>query len=103
MNPLASFLVAACVLAAFASGYWLSPFAPVPFVLLAALIATSLKMANVWEKFVVLRLGKLQGVKGAGLFFIVPVIDSVIAVGAAERARPARPNADRGRLGRERL
>ena len=80
MNPIASFLVAVCVLAAFASGYWLSPFAPVPFFLLAALIAMSLKMANVWEKFVVLRLGKLQGVKGAGLFLIVPVIDSVIAV-----------------------
>ena len=80
MNPIASFLVALCVISGIACGYWLSPFAPVPFILLAALIAMSLKMANAWEKFVVLRLGKLQGVKGAGLFFIVPVIDSVIAV-----------------------
>ena len=80
MNPIASFLVAVCVLAGLASGYWLSPFAPAPFFLLAAVIAMSLKMANVWEKFVVLRLGKLQGVKGAGLFLIVPVIDSVVAV-----------------------
>jgi regulator of protease activity HflC (stomatin/prohibitin superfamily) len=80
MNPIASFLVALCILAGIASGYWLSPFAPVPFLLLAAVISMSLKMANVWEKFVVLRMGKLQGVKGAGLFFIVPVIDNVIAV-----------------------
>jgi regulator of protease activity HflC (stomatin/prohibitin superfamily) len=80
MNPIASFLVALCVLAGIASGYLLGPFAPVPFFLLAAGIAMSLKMANVWEKFVVLRMGKLQGVKGAGLFFIIPVIDSVIAV-----------------------
>src|SRR5471032_2130431 len=80
MNPIASFLVALCVLAGIASGYWLSPFAPVPFFLLAAIIGMSLKMANAWEKFVVLRMGKLQGVKGAGLFFIVPVIDNVIAV-----------------------
>jgi regulator of protease activity HflC (stomatin/prohibitin superfamily) len=80
MNPLASFHVALCVLAAFASGWWLSPLATIPFFILAALVAMSLKMANAWEKFVVLRLGKLQGVKGAGLFFIVPVIDSVIAV-----------------------
>jgi regulator of protease activity HflC (stomatin/prohibitin superfamily) len=37
-------------------------------------------MANAWEKFVVLRAGKLQGVKGPGLFFILPVVDSVVAV-----------------------
>lgn len=80
MNPIASFLVALCILAAVASGYWLSPFAPVPFLLLAAVISMSLKMANTWERFVVLRMGKLQGVKGAGVFFIIPVIDSVIAV-----------------------
>jgi len=80
MNPIAAFLVALCILAGAASGAWLSPFACGPFLLLAALVSMSLKMANAWEKFVVLRMGKLQGVKGAGLFLIVPVIDSVIAV-----------------------
>ena len=45
-----------------------------------ALIATSLKMANVWQKFVILRMGKLQSVKGAGMFAIIPVLDSVVAV-----------------------
>jgi regulator of protease activity HflC (stomatin/prohibitin superfamily) len=34
----------------------------------AAVISQSLKMANTWQKFVVLRAGKLQGVKGPGLF-----------------------------------
>lgn len=47
---------------------------------LAGLIWQSLKMANTWQKFVVLRAGKLQGVKGPGLFAIIPVIDSVVAV-----------------------
>jgi regulator of protease activity HflC (stomatin/prohibitin superfamily) len=37
-------------------------------------------MANAWQKFVVLRMGKLQGVKGAGMFAIIPIIDSVVAV-----------------------
>ena len=46
----------------------------------AVLIALSLKMANTWQKFVVLRAGKLQGVRGPGLFMIIPVIDSVVAV-----------------------
>jgi regulator of protease activity HflC (stomatin/prohibitin superfamily) len=50
------------------------------FLLVAALVALSLKMANAWEKFVVLRAGKLQGVKGPGLFFILPVVDSITAV-----------------------
>jgi regulator of protease activity HflC (stomatin/prohibitin superfamily) len=37
-------------------------------------------MANVWQKFVILRMGKLQGVKGAGLFVILPIVDRVVAV-----------------------
>jgi regulator of protease activity HflC (stomatin/prohibitin superfamily) len=48
--------------------------------LAAIIIALSLKMANTWEKFVVLRAGKLQGVYGPGLFIIIPVIDNVVAV-----------------------
>jgi len=54
--------------------------AAIAFWVLAAIISQSLKMANTWEKFVVLRAGKLQGVKGAGLFAIVPVVDHVVAV-----------------------
>ena len=56
------------------------PISGAPFVLAAVLVAASLKMANTWQKFVVLRAGKLQGVKGPGLFWIVPVIDTVVAV-----------------------
>ena len=46
-------------------------------VILGLLTPMSMKMANQWERAVVLRLGKLQGIKGPGLFFIVPVIDEV--------------------------
>src|SRR4029077_21119840 len=49
-------------------------------VIAAIVIATALKMANTWEKFVILRAGKLRGVKGPGLFLIIPVIDNVVAV-----------------------
>jgi regulator of protease activity HflC (stomatin/prohibitin superfamily) len=45
--------------------------------ILAVLTPMSLKMANQWERAVVLRLGKLQGVKGPGMFVIVPFIDDV--------------------------
>jgi regulator of protease activity HflC (stomatin/prohibitin superfamily) len=37
-------------------------------------------MANVWQKFVILRLGKLQSVRGAGLFVIIPFVDNIVAV-----------------------
>ena len=80
MNPVTSFLVVACVIAAAVVGYLVDPYLALAFLAAGALIAASLKMANVWQKFVVLRMGKLQGVKGAGMFLIIPVIDSVVAV-----------------------
>ncbi len=40
-------------------------------------ISKSIKTADQWEKAVVLRLGKFQGLKGPGLFFIIPIIDQV--------------------------
>src|ERR1700753_3250309 len=45
--------------------------------LIGVLVPASLKMANHWERAVVLRLGRLQSVSGPGLFVIVPVIDPV--------------------------
>ena len=80
MNPVTSFLVFICIVAAFAVGYFVNPRLAFVFLAAAVLIAMSLKMANVWQKFVILRMGKLQSVRGAGLFAILPVLDSVIAV-----------------------
>ena len=80
MNPVTSFLVFLCIAAGTAIAYWVNVFLAIPFFLLAVLVAASLKMANVWQKFVILRMGKLQSVKGAGMFVIIPVLDSVVAV-----------------------
>ncbi len=43
--------------------------------LLSALVASAIKVANQWERAIVLRLGQFQGTRGPGLFFIVPVVD----------------------------
>jgi regulator of protease activity HflC (stomatin/prohibitin superfamily) len=40
-------------------------------------IPQSLMMANQWERAVVLRMGRLQGIKGPGLFLIIPILDRV--------------------------
>jgi regulator of protease activity HflC (stomatin/prohibitin superfamily) len=80
MNPITLFAVA--VIAAL--GAWVASIGYLGLGIalwgVAAVVAQSLKMANTWQKFVVLRAGKLQGVRGPGLFAIIPVIDSVVAV-----------------------
>jgi len=80
MNPITSFLVLALLVCGVVVGYWENLYLGIALIALALVVATSLKMANVWQKFVILRMGKLQSVKGQGLFAIIPVLDSVVAV-----------------------
>jgi regulator of protease activity HflC (stomatin/prohibitin superfamily) len=80
MNPITSFLVFVLVAGGVAVGYWENLYLGIALIALALVVATSLKMANVWQKFVILRMGKLQSVKGQGMFAIIPVLDSVVAV-----------------------
>lgn len=47
------------------------------FFIAGIFIAASIKVANQWERVVVLRLGHFRSLKGPGLFFIIPVIDTV--------------------------
>ena len=44
--------------------------------LIALYFLFALKVAAQWEKTIVLRLGKYQGLRGPGLFWIVPVLDN---------------------------
>lgn len=46
-------------------------------VLLGLFLASSIRVANQWEKAVVLRLGKFQRLAGPGVFRIFPLIDTV--------------------------
>ena len=43
----------------------------------AAVIASAVKIADQWEKAVVLRLGRYFGLKGPGPFLIIPIFDRV--------------------------
>lgn len=45
--------------------------------LIAIIISSAIKVADQWEKAVVLRLGKFHDIKGPGLFYIIPVIDTI--------------------------
>src|SRR3984885_5816386 len=80
MNPITGFLVFVLFVGGTVVGYRENLYLGTALIAVALIVATSLKMANVWQKFVILRMGKLQSVKGAGLFAIIPVLDSVVAV-----------------------
>jgi regulator of protease activity HflC (stomatin/prohibitin superfamily) len=54
------------------AGAWLTV-----WLLIGIYILFALKVASQWEKAVVLRLGRFKGLKGPGLFWIVPGIDIV--------------------------
>ncbi len=49
------------------------------FVLIGLLLPSTILMANQWERAVVLRMGRLHGVHGPGVFLIIPFLDSVTA------------------------
>src|SRR5438045_1145694 len=55
----------------------LNPAGAILGVLLGLLLAQSPKIARQWERAVVLRLGKFFGLRGAGLFWIIPFVDSI--------------------------
>lgn len=49
----------------------------VALILAGVLVLFALKMAQQWERAIVLRLGRFQKVAGPGLFVIIPVVDQV--------------------------
>lgn len=54
---------------------------PMPlFVLIGLYLLFSLRVADQWEKAVVLRMGQFRGLRGPGMFWIVPVVDTVSRV-----------------------
>jgi len=48
--------------------------------ILAWLLSSAVRMVTQWERAVVLQLGKFAGLRGPGLFFIVPLVQSVSRV-----------------------
>jgi regulator of protease activity HflC (stomatin/prohibitin superfamily) len=68
--------------AIFLTGLLISGLTEHPLPIVAALpialyMLFSLKIADQWQKVAVLRLGKYQGLRGPGLFHIIPIIDTM--------------------------
>jgi regulator of protease activity HflC (stomatin/prohibitin superfamily) len=45
--------------------------------IVASIVANSVKIANQWERVIVLRLGRFQRLAGPGVFLLVPILDTV--------------------------
>lgn len=56
--------------------FWVIIFAVV-LSLLGIYLLLAVKVASQWEKAVVLRFGKFQGLFGPGLFWIIPIVDTI--------------------------
>jgi len=55
---------------------WIGLFVSV-MMLVGTYILFALKVASQWEKAIVLRLGKFHGLRGPGLFWNIPIVDTV--------------------------
>jgi regulator of protease activity HflC (stomatin/prohibitin superfamily) len=56
----------------------ISPSLLAGLLVLSVFMASSIQIADQWEKAVVLRMGKYRGLKGPGIFFIIPVLDRIM-------------------------
>ena len=69
------------ILIAVSAGLYILQIVNIPLLalllLFSGLFASAIRIADQWERAVVLRMGKYKGLKGPGPFMIIPVLDSV--------------------------
>ena len=94
MNP-----ISAVIFIIFVGGAVLARLADMPIAvtvilaLIGIFLGYSVKMAQQWERAVILRLGRLHAVKGPGLFILIPIFDAV-ATWIDQRIRTTEVNAE---------
>ena len=85
INPLATFVFVVILAIGGALSYamygisasWGSNWLIIAALLVATVVSFAIKVADQWNRAVVLRLGRFRALKGPGLFFIIPVIDTI--------------------------
>ena len=56
-----------------AKGIWIAAVT----IIIALITSSAIKIADQWEKAVILRLGRFRSLAGPGLFFIIPVVETI--------------------------
>jgi regulator of protease activity HflC (stomatin/prohibitin superfamily) len=72
-------LIVPLLLGALVTWLTFNPAGAIVGAILGALLSQAPKVARQWERAVVLRLGKYVGLRGPGLFWIIPFVDSISA------------------------
>src|SRR6202158_3781067 len=54
------------------------PVIVVVFILVAIILSSAIKILREYERGVIFRLGKLQGAKGPGIIFLIPMVDKMV-------------------------
>ena len=80
MNSAVTIIAFLVIAAGAALTYFISPIIGVPIVIIGAILALTLRTAAEWERAVVLRLGRFAGVRGPGLYLLIPAFEIVYAV-----------------------
>jgi len=79
LNPIAGIIFLVLIggsMGIFYSGY-INVLTLALLIIVSMFIASSLNIADQWEKAIVLRMGKYTGLRGPGIFFTIPLIDKV--------------------------
>ena len=80
INVIALAVLAGCLAIAWAAWQATSSLViPVAMALVGLALMQAPKVAQQWERAVVLRLGRFAGLRGPGLFFVLPFFDRVVA------------------------
>lgn len=79
LNPISMvifFVLAGISIGIFYFGY-INAFFMIVLLALSLFVANAIHIADQWEKAVILRMGKYTGLRGPGIFFIIPIIDKI--------------------------
>ena len=78
INVVAVLVLVACIaIGVAATAATSNPFPLIVMTMAGVVLMLSPRIAQQWERAVVLRLGKFIGLRGPGLFWVVPLIDRV--------------------------
>ena len=80
MNSAVTIIASLVIAAGAALTYFAAPIIGVPIIVIGIFLALTLRTAAEWERAVVLRLGRFAGVRGPGLYLLIPAFEVVYVV-----------------------
>ncbi|MBK5293582.1 MAG: slipin family protein [Acidobacteriia bacterium] len=81
MHPIGLVAFAVCALAGILfTGVTRNGLLILPTMMLGLYLLFAIRVADQWERAVVLRLGKYRGLRGPGMFWVIPIVDTVSKV-----------------------